>query len=217
MPNLGQLTMLCLVILLVILNSILKIFLVGSCRINVNRNLGPTQPLLIHPGTSNFFYPQESRGIIFMNRTQNLELFCNDRFLAPPHDASFLDARCDSRSNFIVKNIRHEFSEINCLNFPKHVARRFSMKSCFGGSTAVEIGFDTGDRFLQIMTLCFDEIIERTYYVKYSMTPANSAFQSGLDRVNFIKGDFFGNKDMDRLFSRSAKEVRLQGFWDPQN
>lgn len=109
-------------------------------------------------------------------------------------------------------NVRHEFSEINCLEFPRHVARRIPGMKCFGQSSAVEIGFDIGNKFLRIMTICFDEIVERTHYVHYKMTSANSAFQRGQDRINFIRGSFFGNKNMDRIFSRSQQRNTIAGI-----
>ena len=53
------------------------------CRINVNGDLADRQPLLIHPGTSNFFYPNDNAGIITMENNQEMELFCSQGFASP--------------------------------------------------------------------------------------------------------------------------------------
>lgn len=176
-----------------------------TCRVDVNRNLGPVQPLLVVPGQSQFVSPTNSRGQIVLKRGEFIELFCSHGFSSPYTNENSIMLSCDTRTAFLLNGRRHEFSEINCNDFPRHIARRIRSKSCYNNSTEVEIGFDMGDRFLQVMTLCHDEILETTYYVKHSMIPANAAFQRSVDRISFIQGDFFGSKNISSLFSRSTQ------------
>lgn len=189
----------------------------GICRIDVNRNLGPVQPLLIVPGQAQFFNPSNTRGHIQLNRNEEIEVFCTNGFSYPPIKKNSLKFSCVTRQSFQLDNRRYEFNEINCKELPSHVARRIPGQRCFDNGTLVEVGFDLGSRFLQIFTLCHDEILERTHYVKHFMKPANSGFQRGFQRTEFIQSDFFGSKDISRLFSRSTQRITIGNLLGSRN
>lgn len=146
----------------------------------MNGDLGEPQPLLIKPGTTEFFDPQGSDGIIRLNSNQQLELYCTTGFASPGAATNSITVSCTSGNQFLYSGAAFPFNSFTCRAYPDHTARKTGAR-CFNNGFEVEIGFqiDSTSRFLQIMTLCHDEVTEETYYVKHKFTPANAGFQTG--------------------------------------
>ena len=176
----------------------------ATCSINVNGGLGEPQPLLIRPGTSNFYYPAGKDGIINLNENNQIEIFCTSGFATPSGLSNSATATCASGNQFIVNNVRYSFNQFVCKNFVESTARKTGGR-CYNNGYEVEIGFVVATRFLRTMTVCHDETREETYYAKYSMTPANEGYQTGYPRPNFVTGGFFGDKNVDGLYSRNTQ------------
>ncbi|CAO1405394.1 unnamed protein product [Diamesa tonsa] len=176
----------------------------AGCTINVNGGLGEPQPLLIRPGTSNFYYPAGKDGIINLNENGQIEIFCSSGFATPSGVANSATATCASGNQFIVNNVRYSFNQFACKNFVESTARKTGGR-CYNNGFEVEIGFVVSTRFLRTMTVCHDETREETYYAKYTMTPANEGYQTGYPRPNFVNGPFFGGKNVDGLYSRNTQ------------
>lgn len=157
-----------------------SILVFSQCTINVNGDLGEPQPLLIIPGTTEFFNPQGSDGIIRLNNNQQLELYCSTGFASPGASSNSIIITCTSGNLFLYSGSAFSFNTFTCSVYPIHKARKTGGR-CFNNGYEVEIGFEVGSasRFLQVMTLCHDEITEETYYVKHKFTPASAAYQVG--------------------------------------
>lgn len=151
--------------------------------------MGEPQPLLIRPGTTEFFDPQGSDGIIRLNSNQQLELFCSGSFTSPAGASGSITVTCTSGNQFLFSGASFPFSSFVCNAYPTHIARRTGAR-CFNNGVDVEIGFEVGSsaRFLQVMTLCHDEVTEETYFVRHRFTPANAGFQIGKNK--FKKQNF---------------------------
>jgi hypothetical protein len=50
-----------------------------TCKININRDLTDPQPLLIHPGTTEFYYPTQTGGIIEIEKKWEYRAFLQRR------------------------------------------------------------------------------------------------------------------------------------------
>ena len=131
--------------------------------INIQLDLGKPQPLLIETNTSNFKYPCDRDGNILFNEKEQMELFCSNGFAAPGVKANSIIVSCETGNKFSINGICYSFNEFICNNIPFHVARRTENR-CFGNSTEVQIGFEVGQRFLKVFDVCYDDVLEQTYY-----------------------------------------------------
>lgn len=176
--------------------------------------MGEPQPLLIKPGTTEFFDPQGSDGIIRLNNNQQLELFCSGGFTNPAGASGSITVTCTSGNQFSFSGTSFPFSSFVCSAYPIHIARRTGGR-CFNNGVEVEIGFEVGSsaRFLQVMSLCHDEVTEETYFVKHKFTPANAAFQIGKKELKKFKFSMlifkFNLKDFHVLIGLQTMEASL--------
>jgi hypothetical protein len=188
-----------------------NILIVSGCSIYVNGDLSDTQPLLIHPGTSSFFYPADSSRYIHLELGQELEIHCTDSFKVPSGVGALAMAKCVSGNKFQVNGVDYTFSDFACMKIPYHTARKTG-RTCFNNAAHAEIGFDIGTRFMRIMEVCHDENTEETYYTKYQLTPASNGYQSGFPRPLFVTGSFFNKKDVDKLYTRATQRETIAGI-----
>jgi hypothetical protein len=149
----------------------------------VNGGLGEPQPLLIKPGTTEFYLPQGSDGIVRLNSNEQLELYCTNGFASPGGASNSITVTCSSNNQFSFGGNTYAFNAFYCTAYPVHKARKTGGR-CYNNGYEVEIGFEVGSsaRFLRTILTCHDEVTEETYYAYYKFTPATAAYQSG----NFI-------------------------------
>jgi hypothetical protein len=151
----------------------------------VNADLGDPQPLLLRPGSTQFFEPQGTDGIIHFNDFQQLELYCAT-FASPAGIAtSSITVTCSAGNRFTYNSIAFDFNSFTCSSYPAHTARKTGAR-CYNGGFEVEIGFVVATRFLRLMTVCHDEITEETYYAKLRITPNNVGYQTGTSRRRLV-------------------------------
>lgn len=55
------------------------------------------------------------------------------------------------------------------------------------------------------MEICHDAGIETNHWVHNKLSPANNGFQSGFPRPTFKTGGFFGNKNVDNLYTKNSQ------------
>lgn len=173
----------------------------SGCAINVNRDLGEPQPLLLHPRSSEFLLPRTSAGIIRLNRNAAVELFCTHGFRG--FSGNSLNAICVGGTNFHVNGEEVEFSDIACNRLPEHTARRTNY-TCPGGEIA-QVGYNVGDRWLNLMDICHNEELATTHWVHFDQSPAHLGGQRGFPRIPFIQGDFFGRLPVNQLYTRGRQ------------
>lgn len=139
---------------------------------------GEPQPLLLRPGTSQFFHPQQRDGIINMNENEQIELYCSGGFSSPSGAGNTVMASCSTGNQFTFNGVRYNFNQFTCTNYPAHSIRKSGAR-CFNNGFIVEAGFVVGSRFVKAYESCFDEVREEVYYAYYQLAPKNDGFQSG--------------------------------------
>lgn len=163
------------------------------------------------PGTTEFFNPQGTDGIIRLNNNEQLELYCSGAFASPGGASGSITVTCTGGNQFSYSTGSFPFSSFVCNEYPTYIARRTGAR-CFNNGIVVEIGFEVGStaRFLEVMNLCHDEVTEETYYVKHKFTPANAAYQIGkkkLRKVKFLMRIFL--KDFHDLIGPQTRVASL--------
>lgn len=169
-----------------------------GCRVRVNDLVDP-QPLMIKPGTEEFFYADNPNRFLNFHEGQQLELFCSSRFNATL-PSNLVIATCVSGTTFMIEQTVYDFSELYCTGNVAHTAMRTAEK-CYGDAIIVKIGFPVNSRFLTVMDVCFDEVLNRPLYSHYNFIPANTGYQTSVPRPSFIQGDFFQGRNIDNLYS----------------
>lgn len=152
----------------------LNIYIVAlaGCTINVNEDLSDPQPLIIKPGTSDFLYPEDKTGIVYLADGDSVEVYCTSAFKVPEGVGNSVIAQCVDGNLFEVNGASYTFKEFSCTSIPYHTTRKTGGK-CFNDAIMVDIGFDLGDRFLKVLEVCHDQVTEETYFAKYQLTPAS--------------------------------------------
>lgn len=179
------------------------------CQIDIAKDLGSPQPLYLRPGTTEFFHPTDRSGIVTMEKSQQMELFCTNGFSRPPGiEANSLSISCAHGSQFRLNGRLYNFNEFACRKYPYHTVQRQATR-CFNNGVLVDIGFQLEDRFVKVMTVCHDMSTEQTYYAKYRLTPASVAAQQGFNRPKFLQSEFFPGKDVNFLFGRNQQRAAI--------
>lgn len=179
------------------------------CEVDIGKDLGIPQPLYIRPGTSEFFHPSDRSGMLTMEKSQQIELFCTNGFSHPHQlERHLVSISCVRGSKFHLNGRTYNLNEFTCRKYPLHTAQRRPQR-CFNDGILVDIGFRVEQRFLTVMTVCHDPSTEQTYYSQYQLTPANVAAQQGFNRPKFVKGEFFPAKDINFLYSRNQQREAI--------
>lgn len=139
---------------------------------------GEPQPLLIKPGTSEFYNPTGRYGMISVNEGQSIELYCSGEFASPAGASYSIMATCTTGNQFLHNGARYNFIDFACKAFPAHTVRKTGGR-CYNNGYVLEAGFIVDSRFLNVYNSCFDEVREEVYYSSYKLTPENDGFQSG--------------------------------------
>lgn len=181
-----------------------------QCEIDVSKDLASPQPLLIRPETSTFFHPTDRSGIIKMEKSQQIELFCSHGFASPRGvGKDSLSVGCAYGSKFHLNGTLYNFNEFSCRKYPVYAVQRRANERCFNDSSLVDIGFQVDKRFLTVLTVCHNPSTEQTYYSKYRLAPANVAAQQRFNRPKFNQGDFFSGKDINFLLTRNRQREAI--------
>ena len=177
--------------------------------VDVNIDLGDRQPLLIRPGTSEFFYPNDRIGFIRMRYNEKMELFCSNGFASPLGvGTNLITISCSFGNRFNINGTLYKFNEFNCRNFVEHTTIRTNI-SCYNDGSLIDIGFHVESRFMKIMSVCHNERREQSYYSQYQLTPISIAFQRAMPRPGFRQGDFFPGKDINALYTRTTQRSTI--------
>lgn len=177
--------------------KVIKNIFFSECVIRINGDLTHPQPLILIPGTMQFKYPQTRNGIISVSVNEEVELFCS----------SSVSAKCYGNGQFLINETLQDFRDYRCNSLPAHIAR-FTGRLCYDNAIIIEIGFNLGDgRFLSIMEICHDPVIETNHYVYHNITPVNIAFQRGFPRPAFRPGGFFNGKNVNNLYTQNNQRL----------
>lgn len=169
----------------------------------ITGGLGEPQPLILNPVTNDFLYPdgQDNVGVLTFRTNQEVDLYCSTGFANPASTANRLTAVCESGTNFIVKSSMLSFSEIACKAYPFHSVRPTGRTCANTQGVELQVGFDIGDKFLDFIDLCHDEVNEVSLYSHTKISYLNFGYQSGFPRPSFMSTGFFNGKYVDTLYT----------------
>lgn len=181
-----------------------------DCEIDIAEDLGTPQPLLIRPGSSEFFHPHDRSGKLVLEKNHQMELFCSNGFSSPVGiETNLVSITCAYGSRFHLNTRMYSLNEFVCRKYPHYIVDLRRPSKCYNGSLLVNVGFEVEKRFLKVMTICHNPSTEQTYYSKYRLTPANVAAQQGFKRPKFSQGEFFPGKDINFLYSRNQQREAI--------
>lgn len=140
--------------------------------------------------------PKDPSGKILLKKDDKIQLACTDQFGDKPVKLRLL--ACTDGNKFYENGTNYEFKSFNCKSLSKHIAKR-SDKKCFNDATVIDVGFQVDQRFYKSYEVCFDEVLERTHYVKHEFTAGYKQFQKPTDDKWSSTG-YFKDKDVDKLY-----------------
>lgn len=153
-----------------------------------------------------------------MTHNEPIELFCSHSFDTPFTGVQTITATCQANTQFSVNGKTFEFSSLNCTEQVTHTARLSDNRDnlCTGTLAHIEIGFNVHDRFLKVMDVCHDRTLESTAYTYYPQFPENNGFQRSFPRPSFIPGNFYGGRNVDRLYFGFIQRQTIGEIIGPQ-
>ncbi|XP_011186396.1 uncharacterized protein LOC105214586 [Zeugodacus cucurbitae] len=177
----------------------------SECKVTIRGGLPNPQPVYLKSG-SNEFYPYDASGVMVVDSGRTLELWCPGKFHSI--DKTLVTASCVSGSNFRVDGTTYSFKELSCKSWPGFVAEKTGA-SCNGG-IMVRVGFKiSSSRFVEQYQVCFNEGEEVTRYVHHDLNPGSNYYQTGVERLTFQTGGFFGGKNVDKLYTQVTQKETI--------
>ncbi|CAD7006238.1 unnamed protein product [Ceratitis capitata] len=164
-----------------------------ACKVTIRGGLPTPQPVYLKSDSAEF-YPYDSTGVMVVESGENW--ICGVPTL--------VSASCVSGTNFKVDGTTYTLKELTCKSWPSFVAEKTG-SSCNGG-VEVRVGFKvSSSRFVEQYKVCFDEDEEVTRYVHHDLNPGSNYYQTGVDRLTFQTGGFFGGKNVDKLYTQATQ------------
>lgn len=181
---------------------------IAGCSIKIRgTELKNPQPLLIEPGTSEF-YPFSDSGYVVVAVDKEIEFACTSS-LDSPLSGKSATAKCVGGSTFKIGNKEYDVSAIKCTSWPSFVGKK-SGSSCNGGTTLINVGFElSNSRFAKQYEVCFNENEEVTRYVHHTLDPGSNYYATGVDRINFAPGGYFAGKNVDKLYTQVVQKETI--------
>lgn len=159
------------------------------------------------------FWPVNGKGQMIVRVGEELEFYCSSKLADPFNTQKSVKAKCVDGDMFKVGSKVYSFSTFRCSSWSYFTARKVGA-SCPNG-TLIENGFNVESRFLTLSTICFDEKIEATRYVKHSLGPGSDFFETGVARINFLTAGFFGGKNVNQLYTQKSQQETLSRTLGP--
>ncbi|XP_030572939.1 uncharacterized protein LOC115771393 [Drosophila novamexicana] len=180
----------------------------AGCSIKIrSTEMKNPQPLLIKPGTTEFF-PFSAEGYVDVEHDKTIEFHCTSS-LDSPLSGKSVTAKCVGGSTFKVGDKEHDISAIKCTSWPAFVGKK-SGSSCNGGTTLIKVGFElSGSRFATQYEVCFNEDEEVTRYVHHTLDSGSNYYATGVDRINFAPGGYFAGKNVDKLYTQAVQKETI--------
>lgn len=182
-----------------------------GCVININKHLSDPQPILVVPNKNQFFLPQNKDGEIFLQPNEQMELFCSKKFLFPTSTLNTITVSCVENDTVLHNKIPIDFKSIKCNSHAFHTAQQTNL-SCYNDSYLIQIGFNlSNQRFLDIIDVCYNNVLETTLYTHHIQMPQNIGFQRSVPRPHFIRGQFFKKTPhINKLFNRNKQKINFE-------
>ncbi|KAH8259815.1 hypothetical protein KR026_011414 [Drosophila bipectinata] len=186
------------------------------CSFRVNGDLKDPAPLFVvrsELGHARYLEP-DHEGLVQLKHGDALELHCIKSFTGQFSGYSFVNATCWQQQSFLALGSLYQLQEFVCTSWPTYTARRTN-RPCNGGTDLLEVGFQLStdassfDDFLQTYDVCHDELSEVTRYVHHVLYPGSAQYQRSVSRPSFIPGDFYGGKDVNKLYTQVQQNITV--------
>ncbi|CAK1587873.1 unnamed protein product [Parnassius mnemosyne] len=183
----------------------------GDCVLSLKNDFGEPSPVYVKNGT--FLSSTTPTGDILMRRSEKILVGCpgKNRYVVFGGDATdfeVAEVQCISDTIFRYGLWLGEFKDIRC-NAPPWFTVEPNYTECFGGRTLYKVGYQVGGEFLMLYEACFDSQLLTTLYVRHELSPANSFYQRGVRRSQFIDTGLFGKYCIARLYSTKNQRARF--------
>ncbi|EDV40782.1 uncharacterized protein Dana_GF23745 [Drosophila ananassae] len=186
------------------------------CSFRVNGDLKDPAPLFVvrsELGHARYLEP-DHEGLVQLSHGEALELHCIKSFTGQFSGYTFVNATCWQQQSFLALGSLYQLQDFVCSSWPTYTARR-SNRPCNGGTDLLEVGFQLStdassfDDFLQTYDVCHDELSEVTRYVHHVLYPGSAQYQRSVSRPTFIPGDFYGGKDVNKLYTQVQQNITV--------
>lgn len=166
-------------------------------------------PVLIHHNGTQLLEPHGTSKEIHVKINEKIILFCSVGFTIS--DEQRLDVECvgDDKYRINESDEKHYLiNELTCNGRVKPTIR--TNGSCLDSNnneigTIIQIGFEgKGLSFIGFLEICHDEETQQNFYAKFTLKPNNFEFQLGEARPKFVKGAFYKNTSVDKLYSKET-------------
>ncbi|KAK9736699.1 DNA/RNA non-specific endonuclease [Popillia japonica] len=164
----------------------------ADCTISINKDLKDPQPLVLNPSGGNgihaFLLPTNGDTIL-LKENQLVDVACPGNSVLVDGvsiDAAIGQASCSS-TRFVINGKTVPFSSITCNSHATHTAR-LTGSSCLSNYQEAEIGFAIdANRFIRIITLCWDRARQSTLYSQFTLTKTIAGYQVAYPRPSFLQ------------------------------
>ncbi|CAH0559523.1 unnamed protein product [Brassicogethes aeneus] len=178
-----------------------------GCFISVNRNINEPQPLILNKAGTSILEPKIEPDIIEIPEGGKFKLACvGNHLFADGKTYSEIETVTCRSGLFSIQNDLYNFGQITCEYYPENIAR-YSGFFCGGNYREIEIGFQLPKRFLRLVGICFDPLVQTTLYSKYLLTSSIYGRQHNFSRPSWIEDDFyhFGEDTVNMIYSQKRQ------------
>ncbi|XP_044756892.1 uncharacterized protein LOC123315307 [Coccinella septempunctata] len=181
-----------------------------GCSINTSE-LKKNQPLILNEQFE-FFYPDD--GIKF-SIPKNGKLF-----VTCIHEYNFklksiknpvVNITCLEGDTFLLGNDKITIQDLMCTNFPKPSVRRMK-KKCGKSFQQIEIGFSVQKQFVRVFIVCFDPVLQNTFYSHFRLTKWISHSQNA-GRISW-SNEYYNasSKQIDDAYVQKIQKERINSL-----
>lgn len=190
-------------------------FSISDCAINIAKDIGNPQPLLLNSGSTAFLFPQwnETSGLVFLSPGETINLYCPNG--VKDSETRLAVATCIGGKEFRVDGGKKSLKNVKCKKHPWITVKpqKFEEKRSYcQGRNLTDVGFHVNNGgFLKTMSICHDIKAITTFYTIYQLHPYNVAYQKGVGRPGFIQAKEFNySVDINKLYSKENQRKRLE-------
>lgn len=133
-----------------------------------------------------------------------MEMWCSSAWTNFPGAPNLITASCVSGQTFNYNGNNFNFNRFRCNVWPQWTTRRTSTR-CFRDGILVDVGFQVGNRWIQVYRVCHDLVLETNWFATYTFTPISDANQRNVERPRFMQSDFFPGRNVDTLYVRNVQ------------
>lgn len=193
--------------------KLIKMYLLNlDCWASVQADLPEKkQPIMYYENTGEFVEPilyMES-SFIKVKLGYTINLYCDGGFEEYKGSDS-LDAKCVKNNEYEIVTHKNARKNVKLKSLTCRVIQRAdtfpTQKPCGRNGLLHNVGWKINNIYLNSYTMCHNDAEAITFWTKHIMTPATSNPQSNLDRVGFVKENFFKNIPLNDNLKMAEQE-----------